>query len=194
MAVKNKTIYICSQCGYESVKWYGKCPQCGEWNTMDEHTPIVTGKKGSASLNSRGSVPAVQRLSEISSDIESRILTGINEFDRVLGGGIVEGSLTLLSGDPGIGKSTILLQMCQTLKNKNVLYISGEESARQIKLRANRLGVDSEKLYISAQTDVATIVETIKSEKPELVIIDSIQTMTIDDVSSSAGSVTQVRE
>ena len=194
MANKSKSIYICSECGYESVKWYGKCPQCGEWNTMDEHTPIVTGKKGSSSSKSKASVQSVQRLSEISSDIEKRILTGINEFDRVLGGGIVEGSLILLSGDPGIGKSTILLQMCQTLLNKKIIYVSGEESARQIKLRANRLGVDNENLYIVAQTDVEIIIETIKSEKPDIVIIDSIQTMLIDDISSSAGSITQVRE
>lgn len=194
MANKSKSIYICSECGYESVKWYGKCPQCGEWNTMDEHTPIVTGKKGSSSSKSKTSIQSVQRLSEISSDIEKRILTGINEFDRVLGGGIVEGSLILLSGDPGIGKSTILLQMCQTLLNKKIIYVSGEESARQIKLRANRLGVDNENLYIVAQTDVEIIIETIKSEKPDIVIIDSIQTMLIDDISSSAGSITQVRE
>lgn len=193
MAAKSKTVYICSECGYESAKWYGKCPQCGEWNTMEEHTPIISGKKGSGAKSS-ASTASVQKLTEISSDIESRILTGINEFDRVLGGGIVEGSLILLSGDPGIGKSTILLQMCQALKERKILYISGEESARQIKLRANRLGVTSDNLFVLAQTDVAVIVETVKAEKPEMVIIDSIQTMTIDEVSSSAGSITQVRE
>ncbi len=194
MAGKSKNIYICSECGYESVKWYGKCPQCGEWNTMEEHTPVIASKKG-ASAKNRSSVASVNRLSEIDSTIEKRILTGIGEFDRVLGGGIVEGSLILLSGDPGIGKSTILLQICQKLGNQGkVLYISGEESARQLKLRANRLEVDSDNLYITAQTDVASIVETIKSEKPSIVIIDSIQTMIIEDLSSSAGSVTQVRE
>ncbi len=192
MAGKNKSIYICSECGYESVKWYGKCPQCGEWNTMDEHEPVIT-KKGVS--KSRTSAAAVSKLSDIDSTIEKRILTGIGEFDRVLGGGIVEGSLILLSGDPGIGKSTILLQICQSLgKQGKILYISGEESARQLKLRANRLEVNSDNLYISAQTDVATIVETIKAEKPNIVIIDSIQTMIIEDLSSSAGSVTQVRE
>lgn len=193
MAGKNKSVYICSECGYESVKWYGKCPQCGEWNTMDEHTNAVTAKKGGSSL-SKGKVSPVRKLGEISSDIEKRLLTGINEFDRVLGGGIVEGSLILLSGDPGIGKSTILLQICETIKDKKILYISGEESERQIKLRANRLGVQNDNLYICAQTDVEIIVETIKSEKPDMVIIDSIQTMLIDDISSSAGSITQVRE
>ena len=195
MSSKNKSVYICSECGYESVKWYGKCPQCGEWNTMEEHTPVVTSKKGSSSVMNRSSITPALKLNEINSDIEKRIKTGIEEFDRVLGGGIVEGSLVLLSGDPGIGKSTILLQICQNLgENHKIIYISGEESARQIKLRANRLGVDTENLYVLAQTDVSIIVETIKVEKPDIVIIDSIQTMTLDDLNSSAGSITQVRE
>lgn len=192
MANKTKSVYVCSECGYESVKWYGKCPGCGEWNTMNEQIPTIANKSGT---RSRASIQPVLKLNEISGDIEKRLSTGIKEFDRVLGGGIVEGSLVLLSGDPGIGKSTILLQICQSLdKIKKILYISGEESARQIKLRAARLGVDSENLYILSQTDVSIIVETIKVEQPDLVIIDSIQTMSIDDVSSSAGSITQVRE
>lgn len=192
MANKTKSVYVCSECGYESVKWYGKCPGCGEWNTMNEQIPTISSKSGT---RSRASIQPVLKLNEISSDIEKRLYTGIKEFDRVLGGGIVEGSLVLLSGDPGIGKSTILLQICQSLdSSKKILYISGEESARQIKLRAARLGVDSENLYILSQTDVSIIVETIKVEQPDLVIIDSIQTMSIDDVSSSAGSITQVRE
>ena len=190
MAGKSKSIYVCSECGYESVKWYGKCPGCGEWNTMDEQAPVSSSK---GSYKSSYSVKPALKLNDINSDIEKRLTTGIKEFDRVLGGGIVEGSLVLLSGDPGIGKSTILLQMCQYLDVK-ILYISGEESSRQIKLRANRLGIDSDNLYILAETDVALIVETIKAEKPQLVIIDSIQTMMIDEVSSSAGSITQVRE
>lgn len=192
MANKTKSVYVCSECGYESVKWYGKCPGCGEWNTMNEQIPTITNK---SRTRSRASIQPVLKLNEISGDIEKRLCTGIKEFDRVLGGGIVEGSLVLLSGDPGIGKSTILLQICQSLdSSKKILYISGEESARQIKLRAARLGVDSENLYILSQTDVSIIVETIKVEQPDLVIIDSIQTMSIDDVSSSAGSITQVRE
>lgn len=194
MAGKAKSIHVCSNCGYESVKWYGKCPECGEWNTMEEQNVIASGKSNSIE-RARSAVQSVKRLSEINSDIEKRILTGNKEFDRVLGGGIVEGSLVLLSGDPGIGKSTILLQICQKLgESKKVLYISGEESERQIKLRANRLGVITDNLYILSQTDVAIVVETIKSEKPNVVIIDSIQTMMIDEVSSSAGSITQVRE
>lgn len=191
MASKSKSVYVCSECGYESVKWYGKCPSCGEWNTMEEQVPVISkpGTRTKVTFN------RPQKLTEINSDIENRIMTGIKEFDRVLGGGIVEGSLVLLSGDPGIGKSTILLQICQNLGKKNsVLYISGEESARQIKLRANRLNVDTDNLSILAETDLASVVEIIKTEKPDLVIVDSIQTMMIDDISSSAGSITQVRE
>lgn len=192
MASKVKSLFVCSECGYESVKWYGKCPNCGEWNTMEEQAPVVSGKTG---IKSRASIQIPLKLNEIDSTIEKRISTGMEEFDRVLGGGIVEGSLVLLSGDPGIGKSTILLQMCQFIgKSRTVLYISGEESARQIKLRANRLGVDTDNLFVLAQTDVASIVETIKTQKPNIVIIDSIQTMMIDEISSSAGSITQVRE
>lgn len=191
---KNKSLYVCNDCGYESAKWYGKCPGCGEWNTMEEQLPTVI-TKGVSTAKRATSQPVFQ-LSEINSTIERRITTGFKEFDRVLGGGIVEGSLVLLSGDPGIGKSTILLQMCQPLgnNNKKVLYISGEESARQIKLRAGRLHINTDCLYILAQTDVSVIVETIKSEKPDIVIVDSIQTMSIEDISSSVGSVTQVRE
>lgn len=191
MASKSKSVYVCSECGYESVKWYGKCPSCGEWNTMEEQVPVISkpGTRTKVTFN------RPQKLTEINSDIENRIMTGIKEFDRVLGGGIVEGSLVLLSGDPGIGKSTILLQICQNLGKKNsVLYISGEESARQIKLRANRLNVDTDNLSILAETDLASVVEIIKTEKPDIVIVDSIQTMMIDDISSSAGSITQVRE
>ncbi len=194
MAGKVKSVYVCSECGYESVKWFGKCPGCGEWNTMEEQVPVIS-KSNGLSSRSRAAVRHSVKLSEIDSDIEKRLKSGIKEFDRVLGGGIVEGSLILLSGDPGIGKSTILLQICQYIgKYHKVLYISGEESARQIKLRANRLGIDNDNLYVLAETDVSSVVEVIKSDKPDMVIIDSIQTMMIDDISSSAGSITQVRE
>lgn len=190
---KNKSLYICSQCGYESVKWYGKCPQCSEWNTMNEEVQVLAVSKSNGKYKS--SIQPAMKLSEINDDIEKRMLTGIKEFDRVLGGGIVEGSLVLLGGDPGIGKSTILLQICQKIGLKRkILYVSGEESARQIKLRANRLCVDTDNLFILAQTDVGIIIETIKAEKPDVVIIDSIQTMMHEEVASSAGSITQVRE
>lgn len=190
---KIKSVYVCSECGYESPKWFGKCPGCAQWNTMNEELPMVSDIKSAVSRKS--AVNQVMALNDITSDVEERISTGINEFDRVLGGGIVLGSLVLISGDPGIGKSTILLQMCQHLgKNKKILYVSGEESANQIKMRAIRLGVTTDKLFILPQTDVGIIVETIKKEKPDIVIIDSIQTMVFDEINSSAGSVTQVRE
>ena len=148
MASKQKSLYVCQNCGYESVKWYGKCPTCGEWNTMEEQQPIALTSKKSSPSRTRAAISSIQKLSEINSDIETRLTSGIKEFDRVLGGGIVEGSLVLLSGDPGIGKSTILLQICQSLcKTKKVLYISGEESARQIKLRADRLSVGVHKHF-----------------------------------------------
>ena len=192
---KSKSLYICSECGYESAKWYGKCPGCGEWNTMNEQVVSVSTDSSKAKRNSGAYAAKVMRLNEISGDIERRISTGVSEFDRVLGGGIVEGSLVLISGDPGIGKSTILLQICEHLgKSRNVLYVSGEESASQIKLRAGRLGVTTENLGILAETDIGVIVETIKTSKPDVVIIDSIQTMVYDEISSTAGSITQVRE
>ena len=192
---KSRSVYVCAECGFESAKWYGKCPECGEWNTMAEEISSVSTGKGNGAKKSLSSVQKVMKLNEITGDVEKRISTGIKEFDRVLGGGIVVGSLVLIGGDPGIGKSTILLQICEYLgKEKYVLYISGEESANQIKLRANRLGVHTENLAILAQTDVGTIVETIRTEKPDIVIIDSIQTMIYDECSSSAGSITQVRE
>lgn len=187
---KIKSVYVCSECGYESPKWYGKCPGCNQWNTMDEK--ISETSNSAKVITSPGHVMA---LDDITEDVERRISTGNNEFDRVLGGGIVIGSLVLLSGDPGIGKSTILLQICQHLGEKRkILYVSGEESANQIKMRANRLGVTTDNLYILTQTNVSIIIETIKTEKPDLVIVDSIQTMVYDEVASSAGSVTQVRE
>lgn len=191
MAGKTKTMYICSQCGYESAKWFGCCPGCSEWNTMEEE--LRTPQQKTVKLATK-SVFA-QTINEISADDEIRMKTGMSELDRVLGGGIVKGSLVLLSGDPGIGKSTILLQICEHIgESARILYVSGEESARQIKLRANRLGVSTENLYIMCQTDVESIVEYIKSTKPDLVIVDSIQTMAVSEISSSAGSITQVRE
>lgn len=192
MATKSKTLYICSSCGYESPKWYGCCPGCGEWNTMEEDIRTPQQQK---TLKVASKSVFAQKINEIDTDDEIRFKTGMAELDRVLGGGIVKGSLVLLSGDPGIGKSTILLQICEHLGKKlKILYVSGEESARQIKLRANRLKVSTENLSIMTQTDVESIVEYIKSTKPDLVIVDSIQTMSVSEISSSPGSVTQVRE
>ena len=195
MASKLKSLYVCSQCGHESAKWYGKCPSCGEWNTFTEEVR-ETRKINAPSVQERrrpSSEPVP--ISQISTEDEQRYYTGSAELDRVLGGGIVKGSLVLLGGDPGIGKSTILLQVCSHLgKILKILYISGEESKRQIKLRAARLGVDSDNLYIMTETDIGIIADQIRNESPDLVMIDSIQTMNYKELNSSPGSVTQVRE
>lgn len=194
---KSSTIFFCQSCGYESSKWMGQCPGCREWNTFVEEQ-VVTGKsagkaKGASELSGR-SKPTV--LSEISLKEEDRIFTRIRELDRVLGGGIVAGSLTLVGGDPGIGKSTLLLQVCQrlALDGREVLYVSGEESLKQIKIRANRIGDFNERLKLLCETSLAHVEETIRRSKPEVVIIDSIQTMYHEDISSAPGSVSQVRE
>lgn len=196
MAPKNKLVYVCSNCGYETAKWAGKCPDCGEWNTMEEAVKATAAPK--AVISSHSTSPLLAHpltIEEIDTDDELRYHTGLTELDRVLGGGLVKGSLILISGDPGIGKSTILLQICEYLgKNLCILYVSGEESARQIKLRAGRLGVSSPNLRILSETDVQLVVEHIRAEKPDIVMIDSIQTMNFTDLNSSPGSVTQVRE
>lgn len=194
MAKKIKSVYVCQKCGYENPKWYGKCPQCGEWDTMAEEARVPESKTaGAASRTVRRG--AVQAIRDIQTAGEHRYKTGLSEFDRVLGGGLVKGSVVLLSGDPGIGKSTILLQVCQTLgKSLTILYASGEESAHQIKLRADRLGVDSENLFVMSENDAEVVTEEVRTQKPDVVIIDSIQTMTLSELSSSAGSITQVRE
>ena len=196
---KTKSVYICSQCGYESSKWNGKCPGCGEWNTFEE-TIQTSARNGSASKgssrSSRDLSDSIHNISDVDASFdEIRYKTGLKELDRVLGGGLVKGSLVLLGGEPGIGKSTMLLQICEYLGEEHtILYVSGEESARQIKLRAQRLGVDSGNLYLLAETDCEAICDVIIKEKPEIVIIDSIQTMSISSLSSAQGSVTQVRE
>lgn len=194
MAGKSKVVYVCSSCGYESSKWYGSCPGCSEWNTMEEDVRIPVSSKSAKSVSLTGCAKAVP-IKDISFEDEVRYKTGMKELDRVLGGGLVKGSLVLLSGDPGIGKSTILLQICHHLGEKHrILYVSGEESARQIKLRADRLGVDTENLSVMCETDCEKISEFIRTDKPEIVIVDSIQTMNITDISSSPGSISQVRE
>lgn len=192
---KLKQVYVCSNCGYESSKWNGKCPNCGEWNTFEETTAAVSTavKASKGAVNISANIKAIGDID--GSYDEVRYSTGLSELDRVLGGGLVKGSLVLLGGEPGIGKSTILLQICKTLcQNKSVLYVSGEESMRQIKMRAERLGVLSENLYLLSHTDAEAICEAVKSQKPDIVIIDSIQTMNISAISSSQGSITQVRE
>ncbi len=193
MAAKNKTVYVCSECGNESVKWTGQCSACGEWNTMEEQ--LQTPSKIAVSAVRSVKTSSAKTLKEIDAKNEKRFVTGINELDRVLGGGIVKGSVVLLSGDPGIGKSTILLQICNALQSDiNILYVSGEESAVQIKLRADRLGVSGDSVTVLTETDTQAVCEYIMTTKPDLVMIDSIQTMHIPELSSSSGSIVQVRE
>ncbi len=195
MASKTKTLYVCGECGYESVKWYGKCPGCGEWNTMNEEVREAVSKKPASAATSLRAYSRPIAINQLDEQEEHRYHTGLSELDRVLGGGIVKGSLVLISGDPGIGKSTILLQICQHLgQNLKILYVSGEESGRQIKLRASRLGVTTPNLLVMTETDIQYVTEEIRSQKPDLVMIDSIQTMNFTDLNSSPGSVTQVRE
>jgi len=195
---KSKTVYICTQCGYETPKWLGRCPECGTWNCLEETLKSPPSAPASAKVSLSASSANVQKplgIRDIGEEEEIRFHTGLSELDRVLGGGIVKGSLVLLGGDPGIGKSTLLLQICQHLGEQlSILYVSGEESARQLKLRASRLSVDSGNLSVLSCTDVETICNTILRQKPDLVMIDSIQTMCISAIASSPGSVTQVRE
>ena len=197
MAKGKKSIFFCQNCGHEESKWLGQCPMCKEWNTFVEEKVSVT----------RGSTAAVQQvrdakdakvvtLSSITTDDDERMQTGILELDRVLGGGIVPGSLVLVGGDPGIGKSTLLLQVCQKLsgQSRKILYISGEESLKQIKLRANRMGTFSESLFLLCETNLVIIRHVIEEQHPDMVVIDSIQTMYNEEVASAPGSVSQVRE
>lgn len=191
---KEKQLFFCQECGYESAKWLGQCPGCHAWNSLVEEKVVTKGKVGA----SKGRVESKEPTSlfQVSSKEEERIKTNIGELDRVLGGGIVRGSLTLVGGDPGIGKSTLLLQVCRNLANSNqkVLYISGEESLKQIKLRAERLGIFEQEMYLLCETNIEVACASILKTIPDMVVIDSIQTMSSDDMSSAAGSVSQVRE
>ena len=192
---KSRTLYYCRECGYESPKWMGQCPGCKEWNTFSEE-PVV---KKTVSLGRNKAAAHIQEpksLSEVKTDEDERMPTGIREFDRVLGGGMVVGSLVLVGGDPGIGKSTLLLQMCRDMsaKQHKILYVSGEESLRQIKMRAERLGVFSDSLRLLSETNLESIENAIEAMKPGIVVIDSIQTMYREDIAASPGSVSQVRE
>lgn len=192
MAKGKKSVFFCQNCGHEENKWLGQCPMCKEWNTFVEEAVSVS-KSSTVKLSKEAEIVA---LKDIKTNDEERILTRIGELDRVLGGGIVPGSLVLVGGDPGIGKSTLLLQVCQRLceDKKQVLYISGEESLRQIKLRANRMGEFREELYLLCETNLEVIRSVIEKRKPDIVVIDSIQTMYSEDVASAPGSVSQVRE
>lgn len=191
---KAKTIFVCNSCGYESAKWLGKCPACNEWNSFFEEK-LVKDKDGSFFSDKKIKSSKPTALNSVEGKEASRISTGVLELDRVLGGGIVKGSLVLLGGEPGIGKSTLILQICDKMKGEGkVLYVSGEESAEQIKIRADRLNIKNEDILFLGETDIDVISEAIKETNPKLVIIDSIQTMYSDEISSVAGTVSQVRE
>lgn len=191
---KAKTVFFCTNCGNETPKWQGRCPSCGSWNTLEEHVekPKASGKARSSPV---GISRKAQRLSELTSDDEIRFSTGMGELDRVLGGGAVAGSLVLVGGAPGIGKSTLLLQICNCLcVGRSVLYVSGEESERQLKLRAVRLGVSPDALYIFSETRLSDIIESVEEIKPDILIVDSIQTLYNEENDSSPGSVSQVKD
>ena len=191
---KTKTVFYCTECGNESPKWQGRCSACGAWNTMQEHIekPIAAGK---AKASPAGQRRRPQRISEVDCESELRFSTGMGELDRVLGGGAVAGSLVLVGGAPGIGKSTLLLQICNSLcKDRKVLYVSGEESERQLKLRAQRLGVAPDKLFILSETRLSDVLEAAEEMKPDILIADSIQTLYNEENDSSPGSVSQVKD
>ena len=188
---KVKTIFVCNECGYESAKWLGKCPACNSWNSFFEQKL----EKTSSSKTHKDKVNEPKALNSYKGQEVSRTSTGFNEVDRVLGGGFVKGSLILLGGEPGIGKSTLILQICDKVKGDGkVLYVSGEESAEQIKLRADRLGINNEQIMFLGETDIDVVNQAILNINPKLVIIDSIQTMYSEELSAAAGSVSQVRE
>ena len=191
MAKKISTVFVCNECGYESSKWLGKCPACNNWNTFVEEKAV----QATTSKDRKKPQGEVVKLNKVEKKETTRVKTGVEELDRVLGGGFVNGSLTLLGGEPGIGKSTLILQICNSLAlNGKVLYVSGEESAEQIKLRADRLGIDNDNILFLSETDIDNVEVSLEKEEPRFVIIDSIQTMYSEEITSAPGSVSQVRE
>ncbi len=193
--MKQKTVFCCSECGNETLKWSGKCLACGAWDSLVEVKADIKGKGGAKNAVRSAVTKKPKLISELDTEAELRFSTGIGEFDRVLGGGAVRGSLVLVGGAPGIGKSTLLLQLCGlTGEGQKILYVTGEESERQLKMRAQRLGVDKGEIYVLAETGLAEVIENIETLAPDIVIIDSIQTMFNADISSAPGSISQVRE
>ena len=194
---KAKTMYVCSQCGYETPRWLGRCPDCGSWNTLEEQQAAPESKLPEKKIRrAPGTDAEALRIDLIPDESSERRSCGIGELDRVLGGGLVAGSLVLVGGDPGIGKSTLLTQMCANIAKdgRTVLYVSGEESARQIKLRANRLGASGSGFYVLSQNDMTTVEKRMEQLKPHVMVVDSIQTMYLPELASAPGSVSQVRE
>ena len=189
---KIKSAWFCSECGAESPKWQGKCPSCGAWNTMVEEK--ISAKSSKNAAGARREKSKIQKVTEIELNEEPRIKMPSNELNRVLGGGLVAGSLVLIGGEPGIGKSTLVLQNILSIRSKRILYVSGEESAQQLKMRADRIGRMSDNVLIACETSLENIFEHIDEVSPELLIVDSIQTIASDEIESSAGSVSQVRE
>ena len=191
--MKAKTVFYCTECGNETGKWSGQCPACGAWNTLKEApSTATTGKSAAQKAVRRLNVP--KKLAELDDEEELRFSTGVSELDRVLGGGAVHGSLVLFGGAPGIGKSTLLLQICGNLKNQKILYVTGEESQRQLKMRAGRLGVEGEGLYVLAETDINAVVQNVEDLQPDVLIIDSVQTMYNNEIASAPGSISQVKD
>lgn len=190
---KIKTRFVCQECGHVSPKWIGKCPSCESWSSFEEETIAPTNKHRSVARATYGASRPV-RLTEVKLTTESRLMTGIEEFDRVMGGGIMRGSFNLIAGDPGIGKSTLMTELGKYFPNKKVLYVTGEESVRQVKLRAQRLNADSDNFYLFAETNVEATILAVQDTEPDLLIIDSIQTLFRPDLQSAPGSVSQVRE
>lgn len=193
--MKQKKMFLCSECGYESAKWFGKCPSCGAWNTMDEFREAKETRPRGTLVQSDRKRNRPQEIAAVKTEEELRFYTGISELDRVLGGGAVRGSFVLVGGEPGIGKSTLLLQMCQEMcRQAKVLYVSGEESLRQIRLRADRLAISSPNLYVLAETDLEEIIEETELLQPDVLIVDSIQTVYKADLTSAPGNTTQIKE
>ncbi|MBE6982659.1 MAG: DNA repair protein RadA, partial [Ruminococcaceae bacterium] len=191
---KTKTVFFCTACGNETPKWQGRCAACGAWNSIQEHIEKPTAP-GRAKASPVGTSRVAQKLSQVNTDLEIRFSTGMGELDRVLGGGAVAGSLVLVGGAPGIGKSTLLLQICNSLcAGRKVLYVSGEESEKQLKLRAQRIGVAPEELYILSETRLSDILDAVESNAPDILIVDSIQTLYNELSDSSPGSVSQVKD
>lgn len=194
--MKSKTIFYCKECGNETVKWAGRCPSCGAWNTLVEapSTPAQNSKSAAVKAVSGRKTNAPKPLSELEETAELRFSTGMPEMDRVLGGGAVRGSLVLVGGAPGIGKSTLLLQICGHWKDQTVLYVTGEESQRQLKMRARRLGVSGDRLFVLSETDISSVVQSVEDLRPDILIVDSVQTMFNGEIASAPGSVAQVKD